>query len=75
MTRFRELDSVVLVRDLPQHGLSSGSPGAVVHVHASDAVEVEFLRADGSTQAVLTLPTDALRGLHATEFVRESPTN
>jgi Domain of unknown function (DUF4926) len=33
---FRELDSVVLERDLPEHGLRKGDLGAVVHLHESD---------------------------------------
>jgi hypothetical protein len=32
----RELDSVVLERDLPEHGLRRGDLGAVVHVYPSD---------------------------------------
>lgn len=32
---FELLDSVVLVRDLPEHGLKSGDLGAVVEVYPS----------------------------------------
>jgi hypothetical protein len=38
-----ELDTVVLTRDLPEHGLAAGDVGAVVHRHQSDAFEVEFV--------------------------------
>ena len=48
-----ELDTVVLERDLPTHGLRRGDVGAVVHVHSPTAVEVEFVRASGHTQALV----------------------
>ena len=47
----RELDSVVLERDLPEYGLRNGDPGALVHVYSSDASEVEFVRLSGGTPA------------------------
>jgi hypothetical protein len=55
------LDTVVLTRDLPQHGLCRGDLGAVVDVYAPDGVEVEFVRASGNTQAVVTLSEDDVR--------------
>lgn len=57
----RELDTVVLERDLPAHGLRKGDVGAVVHVHSEAAVEVEFVRASGQTQALVELATEDLR--------------
>lgn len=51
----RELDSVVLERDFPEHGLRKGDLGAVVHVYSSDSFEVEFVRASGNTQALARL--------------------
>ena len=58
---FRELDTVVLVRDLPDAGLRAGDLGAVVHVYSPDAVEVEFVTAAGRTQALVTLATRDVR--------------
>lgn len=56
---YRELDTVVLNHDLPEHGLQRGDVGAIVHLHAADAFEVEFVRASGRTHTLLTLsPTD-----------------
>jgi hypothetical protein len=53
------LDTVVLNRDLPEHGLRAGDLGAVVELYGSDGVEVEFVRASGQTKALVTLkPTD-----------------
>jgi Domain of unknown function (DUF4926) len=58
---FKELDIVVVSKDLPIHGLKSGDVGTVVMVYSPNAVEVEFMTASGHTQAVLTLSTDQLR--------------
>ena len=53
------LDVVVLIHDLPVHGLRVGDLGAVVEVYGPDAVGVEFVAASGRTQALATLhPTD-----------------
>ena len=49
------LDTVVLDRDLPEYGLRKGDLGAVVEVYDAEAFEVEFVRASGRTQAVVTL--------------------
>ena len=44
---FRELDTVVLARDLPDHELREGDLEAIVHVHADSALEAEFVTALG----------------------------
>lgn len=58
---FALLDSVVLNRDVPEHGLRAGDIGAVVELYGTDGVEVEFVRASGQTKALLTLKTTDLR--------------
>jgi hypothetical protein len=40
---FKELDTVVLDRDIPEHGLKRGDLGAVVAVYEPDGLEVEFV--------------------------------
>lgn len=55
------LDTVVLLQDPPEHGLRAGDQGAVVFVHDEQAWEVEFTRASGETQAVVTLEAGMLR--------------
>ena len=52
---FNLLDTVVLDRDLPEHGLRRGDLGAVVDLHAPDGLEVEFVLASGKTQALVSL--------------------
>lgn len=61
--KFALLDTVVLTRDLPEHGLRAGDLGAVVELYDSDSVEVEFVRASGHTKALVTLQADDLRSV------------
>lgn len=58
---FRELDTVVMVRDRPDVGLRAGDLGALVHLYAPDAFEVEFVTASGRTQAVVSLTAADVR--------------
>ncbi len=52
----KELDVVILTRELPEHGLTKGSKGAVVHCYADgQGFEVEFVSETGETIALLTL--------------------
>ena len=70
---FRELDAVVLTRDVPEQALRTGDLGAIVHMHTDTMVEVEFLRAKGTTAIVTTLPTSALRSLSDTDLLSVRP--
>lgn len=65
----RELDTVVLRRDLPEFGLIEGDVGAVVHVHGADACEVEFVTGDGRTVAVASLTSADLRPMDRDELL------
>jgi len=65
-----ELDTVVLTRDLPEHGLESGDVGAVVHVYPEGAsFQVEFVSADGHALALLTLSASDLRAMAGSEIL------
>ena len=65
-----EHDLVVLKRPVPEHGLEVGDVGTVVHLYrGGDGAEVEFSRADGSTVAVVTLETTALRPFTGSEIL------
>ena len=74
-TLFHELDTVVLLRDLPEAGLRSGDLGAVVQVYGVEALEVEFVTASGRTQALLTLPVTDVRPVRDNDLlaVRTAP--
>jgi hypothetical protein len=67
--RYEELDNVVLKKDLPEHGLRKGDLGAVVMVYEPDAIEVEFVRLWGQTQALVTLRFDDVRPVGDEELV------
>ena len=60
---YKELETVVLNRDLPEQGLRRGDLGAVVQVYGADAVEVEFVTASGRTQALVTLDIGDVRSV------------
>ena len=70
----KELDTVVLKRNIKEHNLVRGDVGAVIHCYPSDGFEVEFVTGEGTTAAVLTLASDEIRPmgkgeiLHAREY-------
>jgi hypothetical protein len=70
---FRELDTVALSRDLPEHNLRRGDLGAVVQVLASDLYEVEFVRASGVTEALVSLSSNDLRAVGDAELLSVRP--
>ena len=59
--KYKLLDTVVLDRDLAEHGLRSGVLGAVVEVYEPDGLEVELVTASGKTQALVTLNVKDVR--------------
>ena len=71
---FRELDTVVLLRDVPEAGLRVGDLGAVVQVYAPDALEVEFVTAAGRTQALHILEPTDLRPVRDDDLLAVRPT-
>jgi hypothetical protein len=73
MSPYQELDTVVLVRDVPEAGLRAGDLGAVVHVYSTDAVEVEFATAAGRSQALLTLTAADVRPVQDDDLLAVRP--
>jgi Domain of unknown function (DUF4926) len=66
----KELDTVVLTKDLPEHGLKKGDIGAVVHSYEDDkAFEIEFISGDGGTVAVVTLKDEDVRLMQDKEIL------
>ena len=64
-----ELDSVVLVNDLPEHGLEKGDIGTVVLVHRNgEGYEVEFMTLHGETVAVISLFASQIRPIGKKEI-------
>lgn len=66
----RELDTVILTRDIPEHGLKQDDVGAVVHCYKDNkAYEVEFVTGEGETIAVLTLTPIDIRPMRRREIL------
>jgi hypothetical protein len=66
---FRELETVVLKRDIPERGLRKGDLGAVVELYDPDGLEVEFVGASGKTQALVELKTNDVRSVRDEDLV------
>ena len=67
---FRELELVVLARDVPEHGLHAGDVGTVLHWYRDgEAYEVEFLTGDGLPVGIVTLTKDEVREMDPAEVL------
>ena len=66
---YTPLDTVVLARDLPEHGLRAGDLGAIVETYAPDGLEVEFVTGAGRTKALLTLKVDDVRPIADSDLI------
>lgn len=65
----KELDTIVLNKNLPDLGLEAGDVGTVVLVHTGSAgYEVEFATLSGQTITVATLPAAAIRPIGRDEI-------
>lgn len=71
--KFKNLDTVVLNRDLSEVGLRRGDLGAVVQIYEPDGLEVEFVTASGRTEALLTLKVDEVRAVEDSDLVSVRP--
>ena len=71
--RYRVLDTVVLDRDMPDHGLRRGDLGAVVEVYEPDGLEAEFVTASGRTAALVTLNARDVRPVADDDLVSVRP--
>ncbi len=64
----KELDSVVLTVDLPEHGLRQGDVGTIVLMHGKKGFEVEFIALDGETLTVVSLTREQVRPIGRREI-------
>jgi hypothetical protein len=72
--KIKELDCVVLTKNLPQENLEAGDVGTVALIHNNGAAyEVEFITLAGRTVAVATVEASDLRpvGKRDISHVRE----
>jgi len=58
------LDTVALLKDLPNENLRRGQVGTVVELLAPGVFEVEFVDNEGRTYAMLALSAEQLMVLH-----------
>ena len=62
--KFKTLECVVLVRDIPEYGLQVGDIATIVEIYPGNGLEVEFVTASGMTQALLTLNEEDVRSIN-----------
>jgi len=71
----RELASIVITRNIPEHGLRRGDIGAVVHCYKDGAAfEVEFVTGKGDTVAVITRESKDVRRMYPNEILHARET-
>jgi hypothetical protein len=66
---YKEHEAVVLTRDVPEHSLRAGDLGAIVQIYSPRRFEVEFVRAYGQTQALVTLEDADLRAVRGRDLI------
>ena len=71
--KFKQLDTVVLDRDVPENGLRKGDLGAVVETYEPDGIDVEFVTASGRTQALVTLKAGDVRAVMDEDLISVRP--
>ena len=71
--KFKILDTVVLARDLPTHGLKKDDLGAVVELYEPDGLEVEFVMASGRTKVLATLRVRDVRSVGDSDLMSVRP--
>ena len=70
--KYQPLDTVVLLRDLPNHSLRVGDLGAIVEIYEPDGLGVELVTASGHTGALVTLKTEDVRPVADTDLFASS---
>jgi hypothetical protein len=64
----REHENVVLMTDLPEHGLRTGDVGTVALLHGDRGYEIEFVALNGETLAVVSLTRSQVRPIGVREI-------
>lgn len=66
----KDLDTVVLTEDLPEHSLKRGDLGTVVLIHAAGGYEIEFMTLGGQTLTVVSLFAHQVRPVGQREIAQ-----
>lgn len=55
--RFSQNDTIIILKDYPQEAILQGDIGVIVDIYTipKEAYEVEFVREDGTTKALIVL--------------------
>ena len=61
--KYRNLEVIVLGRDIPNYGLKAGHTGTVIEILPGCGFEIEFQRGAGKTSALVTLTERDIRKL------------
>ena len=65
----KELDRVILNKDISKYNLKKGDIGTIVMIHRNgEGYEVEFMTLDGQTLSVETLKSDDVREIRKREI-------
>ncbi len=64
-----ELETIVLNRDIPKHGLQAGDIGAIVHLYENGNFQAEFVSGEGDTVALLDLTVNDIRPMAPKEIL------
>ncbi len=64
MNEVKLLDTVALLKDVPEYGLVKGQVGVAVEELASNVFEIEFCNVQGETLAMLPIESEFLMILH-----------
>jgi hypothetical protein len=62
--KFKLLDTVAILKEMPQHRVLSGQVGTIVEILSDVDYEVEFCDKNGETIAEFSVPADDLLLLH-----------
>lgn len=71
--RFKRLECIVLKNEFPEFGLKAGDLGTVVEVYKGNGLEVEFVKACGETQAVISLDEKDVRSVGPEDLLAVRP--
>ena len=67
--KYRNLEVIVLGRDIPHYGLKAGHQGTVIEILPGCGLEIEFQRGMGKTSTLVTLTERDIRKLDSQKTV------
>ena len=66
----KELDTVVITKDIPKLNLVKGDIGTIVHIYGeTTGIEVEFVSGEGKTVGIETLKKSDVRPMNNSEIL------